>query len=104
MGNVTEIDKVYHRSKNIDRRSYFLADLVVLSMHDYDVILGMDWLVAYHVHLNNHKKTISITMGEAVLIFQGDKKKKKTQTIFALKTKRMVRGSCAAFIAFISED
>ena len=43
-------------------------------------------------------------MGEADLIFQGDKKKKKTKTVSALKAKCMIRGGCEAFIAFISED
>ncbi|XXG82454.1 hypothetical protein AAC387_Pa10g0401 [Persea americana] len=104
MGNVSETDKVYLRSKIQIGDHTFLADLVVLGMHDYDVILGMDWLAAYHVHLDCHKKTISIAMGEANLIFQGDKKKRKTQTVSALKVKRMIRGGCEAFIAFISED
>ena len=25
-----------------------LADLILMDMYDYDVILGMDWLAAYH--------------------------------------------------------
>ena len=25
-----------------------LADLVLLDMHDFDIILGMDWLASYH--------------------------------------------------------
>ena len=26
-----------------------LADLILMDMYDYDVILGMDWLAAYHL-------------------------------------------------------
>ena len=42
MGNVTETDKAYLRSKIQIGDHTFLIDLVVLGMHDYDVILGMD--------------------------------------------------------------
>ena len=33
-----------------------LVDLVLLDMHDFDVILGMDWLASYHVSVHCFKK------------------------------------------------
>ena len=36
------------------------ADLKVLGMIDFDVILGMDWLSSYHAILNCHAKTITL--------------------------------------------
>ena len=33
-----------------------IADLMVLDMHDFDVILGMDWLSGYHASINCHEK------------------------------------------------
>ena len=38
------------------------ADLKVLDMIDFDVILGMDWLSSYHAILNCHGKTITLAM------------------------------------------
>ena len=38
------------------------ADLKVLDMIDFDVILGMDWLSSYHTILNCHAKTITLVM------------------------------------------
>ena len=38
------------------------ADLKVLNMVNFDVILGMDWLSSYYGILNCHAKTISLAM------------------------------------------
>ena len=38
------------------------ADLKVLDMIDFDVILGRDWLSSYHTILNCHAKTITLAM------------------------------------------
>ena len=34
------------------------ADLVLLGMHDFDVILGMNWLAAYHASVDCFKKEV----------------------------------------------
>ena len=38
------------------------ADLKVLDMIDFDVILGMDWLSSYHAIRIRHAKTITLAM------------------------------------------
>ncbi|XP_077234715.1 uncharacterized protein LOC143876922 [Tasmannia lanceolata] len=38
------------------------ADLVVLEMKDFDVILGMDWLAANHASLDCHSKLVTFQM------------------------------------------
>ena len=35
-----------------------LADLILMDMYDYDVILGMDWLVAYHAGVDCFGKVV----------------------------------------------
>ncbi|KAL5554853.1 hypothetical protein UlMin_037089 [Ulmus minor] len=51
------------------------VNLVVLEMHDYDVILGMDWLSKYNAKIDCHKKRVSfeLTKGQK-FAFQGEKK------------------------------
>ena len=47
----------------------FVADLVVLSMTGYDIILGMDWLSYYRVCLDCFAKTVSFPLrGIATII------------------------------------
>ena len=38
----------------------FGVDLIVLSMSEFDIILGMDWLSSYHVSLDYFAKTICL--------------------------------------------
>ena len=38
----------------------FRADLIVLIMSEFDIILGMDWLVSYHVSIDCFDKTVCL--------------------------------------------
>lgn len=38
-----------------------VADLILLDMVDFDVILGMDWLSPYHVILDCYAKTVTLS-------------------------------------------
>ena len=40
--------------------SEFVVDLIVLSMSEFDVILGMDWLSSYHVSIDCFIKTVKL--------------------------------------------
>ncbi|XP_077242430.1 uncharacterized protein LOC143882937 [Tasmannia lanceolata] len=35
-----------------------LAELIVLPMHDFDVILGIDWLFSHYAAVNFHEKVV----------------------------------------------
>ncbi|KAL5555350.1 hypothetical protein UlMin_037586 [Ulmus minor] len=54
------------------------VNLVVLEMHDYDVILGMDWLSKYNAKIDCHKKRVSFEPTEGQkFAFQGEKKRSR---------------------------
>ena len=38
----------------------FLADLILLDIHDFDVILGMDWLYRHHAIVDCYRKEVRI--------------------------------------------
>ena len=38
------------------------ADLIILDMHDFDVILGMDWLEKYYATMDCFSKTITFKL------------------------------------------
>ena len=49
-----------------------VADLVVLDMVGYDIVLGMDWMSAYHATVDCHKKRVTISPpGGPVIVFSG---------------------------------
>ena len=47
-----------------------LADLVVLGLLDFDVILGMDWLASYHANVHCFEKEVVFRPpGESEFLF-----------------------------------
>ena len=36
----------------------FEADLIVLDIHDFDIILGMDWLAKHHATVDCYRKEV----------------------------------------------
>ena len=50
-------------------------DLRVMDMSEFDVILGMDWLMAHLVVIDGDRKIVtSYTFDDTCFIFQGDKR------------------------------
>ena len=82
------------------------ADLVLLEMSDFDVILGMDWLVGYHASMDCFHKTLTFKLEEtqAGVLFQGERRSSRAGFISALKADRLLRSGCVGYLAFITED
>ncbi|GAV89798.1 RVP_2 domain-containing protein [Cephalotus follicularis] len=43
------------------------ADLIVLPIHDFDVILGMDWLSAHRVRMDCYNKTVDFCLPDGTI-------------------------------------
>ncbi|XXG74437.1 hypothetical protein AAC387_Pa07g3160 [Persea americana] len=75
-------------------------------MHDFDVILEMDWLARYRAVMDCFEKTVrlSIDGSDDTVEFVGERRSPSTRLISALKAKRLMKEGCEGYIAFISED
>ncbi|KAL5560127.1 hypothetical protein UlMin_036338 [Ulmus minor] len=75
------------------------VNLVVLEMHDYDVILGMDWLSKYNAKIDCHKKRVSFepTKGQK-FAFQGEKKQSRTPFLSSLKAGKLLKQGCMGYL------
>ncbi|GAV66722.1 RVP_2 domain-containing protein, partial [Cephalotus follicularis] len=50
------------------------ADLIVLPIHDFDVILGMDWLSTHCARMDCYNKTVDFCLPDGTTFqFKGDK-------------------------------
>ncbi|XP_069152883.1 uncharacterized protein [Solanum lycopersicum] len=61
IGDSIVVDRVYQLCTATLMGYDTHADLKVLDMIDFDVILGMDWLSSYHAILNCYAKTITLS-------------------------------------------
>ncbi|XP_043811986.1 uncharacterized protein LOC122723547, partial [Manihot esculenta] len=83
---------------------YLPADLVVLELTDFDVILGMDWLSTYDATLNCRDKVVSVRdQGGSECVFRGDRRGTPRGLISALQARRMLRKGCQGFLAYVRE-
>ncbi|KAA3474185.1 DNA/RNA polymerases superfamily protein [Gossypium australe] len=81
----------------------FLADLMELPFGEFDIILGMDWLVKHRAQLDCAEKWMSIrTVEDKEIVMIGERRNYLANVISALKAEKMVRKGYGAFLAFIS--
>jgi hypothetical protein len=88
----------------VDERQTW-GDLVVLSMRDFDVILGMDWLSRYHASVDCHRKRVEFqTPGKEGFSFQGEQVRPRAQLISAVKARKFLWAGCEGFLAAVVEQ
>ena len=75
------------------------ADLYVLEMKDFDVILGMDWLSSYNATLDCSKKKISFLIPDGrKFSFQCPKAGSSKIFISSLETRRLMAKGCYGYL------
>ena len=83
-----------------DRTLY--ADLVVLPMPNFEVILGMDWLTKYHATIDCNKKIVIFQPpGEEQFMFNGISFSQSLPIISALKAQKMLNKGCVGYLASV---
>ncbi|XP_070046769.1 uncharacterized protein [Nicotiana tomentosiformis] len=80
------------------------VDLVVFSMVEFDVILGMDWLSPYHAILYYHAMTVTLAMpGLPRFEWRGTLDYIPRRVVSFLKAQRMVEKGCEEYLAFVRD-
>ncbi|XP_037474324.1 uncharacterized protein LOC119350746 [Triticum dicoccoides] len=68
----------------------FMADLIVMEMQDFDIILGMDWLQEYRATIDYYEKQITLRLdGQVEIVYQGDKKSQSRTLMTKLDKKEI---------------
>ncbi|XP_070034631.1 uncharacterized protein [Nicotiana tomentosiformis] len=78
------------------------VDLLLLSMVDFDVIFGMNWLSPFHAILDYHAKVMTLAMpGNPRAEWRGFLDYVLSIVISYLKAQQMVEKGCLAYLAFV---
>ncbi|KAA3470188.1 protease [Gossypium australe] len=81
----------------------FVADLMELPFGEFDLILGMDWLVKHRANLDCVTKQMIIrTSGDKEVMMIGERRNYLSNVVSTLKAEKLVQKGCGAFLAFIS--
>ncbi|XP_070025145.1 uncharacterized protein [Nicotiana sylvestris] len=80
------------------------ADLLLLDMISFEVILGMDWLSPYHAILDCQAKTVTLEMPELPrLEWKGSSVSLSSWGISFLKARHLVGKGCLAYLAYVRD-
>ena len=100
-GDSRIVESVYLDSRVIIGGQEFLTDLILLDIHDFDVILGMDWLFRHHATVDCYRKRVRFCRpGETEVVFCGLRKILPTSTMTAMRASKMLRKSYQGYLAY----
>ena len=94
IGDSRLAESVYMDSRVIIGGQEFLADLILVDIHDFDVILGMNWLSRHHATVDCYRKEVKFCRpGQTKVVFYGLRKTLPNSIITAMKASKMLRKS-----------
>ena len=74
-------------------RTLLTVDLRIMDMSKFDVILGMDWLIAYRIVIDCERRRVTAyTQDGTRMVFQGDKHDILPQTVYEFKCQGQLAG------------
>ncbi|XP_070041637.1 uncharacterized protein [Nicotiana tomentosiformis] len=104
VGDSVVVDQIYWPCVVIFCGYETRADLLLLDMTDFEIILGMDWISPYHAVLNFHAKTVTLAMPKFPrLEWMGSFASVSNHVISFLKARHMVEKGCLAYLAYVRD-
>ncbi|XP_070028865.1 uncharacterized protein [Nicotiana sylvestris] len=101
VGDTIIVDRIYRSYVVTIGGLEIIVDLLLLSMVDFDVILGMDWLSPYHAILDCHAKTVMLAKpGSPRIEWRGSLDYVPSRVISYLKAWRMVGKGFLSYLDF----
>ena len=101
-GDIMISEGIVPGSRLVIQNKDFRADLIVLGIYDFDIVLGMDWLSKHRATLDCYKKEVRLVRPEEPdVIFQGIIREIAPNLINATTASKMLRKGCQGYLAFV---
>ena len=98
-------NRVYKGSKVTIASHEFEADLIVLDILDFDIILVMDWLAKHRATADCYRKEVQFSQPEEPeVIFYGERKILSTSLISVMQEDKMLRKACQGYLVYAIES
>ncbi|XP_074342628.1 uncharacterized protein LOC141680249 [Apium graveolens] len=104
MGNSVVISDVYRKCPIAVGDRNYEVNLLPMEMHDFDVILGMDWLSEHRATIDcQGKRVIFGDADKPEFVYQGSQPKGDVKLISALKASKLLSKGCDGYLAFVKD-
>ncbi|XP_070020760.1 uncharacterized protein [Nicotiana sylvestris] len=81
-----------------------LADLIVLDMIDFNMLMGMDWLSSCYAIVDCHAKIVKFEIpNEPSFILRGSQVPKTCKIVSFMKAQRLLNKGCLGFLAIVND-
>ena len=101
-GDTMISERIVPGSRLVIQNKDFPAYLIVLGIHDFDIVLGMDWLSKHKATLDCYKKEVRLVRPEEPdVISRGIRREIAPSLINAMTASKMLRKGCQGYLAFI---
>ena len=101
-GDTMISERIVPCSKLVIQNKDFPADLIVLGIYDFDIVLGLDWLSNLRATLDCYKKEVRLVrLEEPGVIFRGIKREIVPSLINAMTASKMLWKGCQGYLEFV---
>ncbi|XP_070043222.1 uncharacterized protein [Nicotiana tomentosiformis] len=81
-----------------------LADLIVLNMIDFDILMGMDWLSSFYAIANCHAKIVKFEIpNEPSFILRGSQVREICKVVSFMNAQRLLKKGCLGLLAIVND-
>ena len=101
-GDTMISERIVPGSRLVIQNKDFPTYLIVLGIHDFDIVLGMDWLSKHRATLDCYKKEVRLVRPEEQgVIFRGIRREIAPNLINAMIASKMLRKGCQGYLEFV---
>ena len=102
LGHSDIVNRVYKNCPLMVYDREFLVDLIALPFHEFDLILGMDWLSKHRAIVDCDRKTVLLKCSDlSEVTIQGIRFDSVSNVISTMQARRFLRKGCEAFLALV---
>lgn len=105
LGQSIRVDKVYRRVPLEIQGVVFPANLMELPFGEFNLILGMDWLIEHRVSLDCAIKRVTLLIiGNSEIVFIDERQDYLSNVISTLATEKLLRKGYKAYLAIVIDS
>ena len=105
LGHSVRVNRVYKNCPLMVHDREFSVDLITLPFHEFDLILGMDWLSKHRAMVDCDKKIVLLKCADlSEVTIHGIRSEPIPKVISAMKARRFLRKGCEAFLDLILDS
>ena len=105
LGHSARVNRVYKNCHLMTHDREFSDDLLALSFHEFDLILGMDWLSKHRAIVDCDKKTVRLKCSDlSEVTVHGIQSRAVSNVISTMQARRWLRKGCEAFLDLVLDS